>query len=203
VRRFEGRPAAEEVAQDRGLLLLQPLQHLRARVFEGTGQTMGQPDFVADQPPTVCDQWRQGAPGGAWRAKGGELVAGCEQEFDLECGIGGVVFRPARGQRFAVRGHGERVDGQEDKEIRCAQCGHDRPFMELQAHRHRLAVEPRAQALAPRVDDFRTVCERQTLPVRRTGGLEAAIVCGIRPVEANKGGTCFGGLWFQVQSPRV
>ena len=65
LRRFEGRPAAEEVAKDRGIFLLKPLQNLREIVFEGTGQTIGQTDFVADQTSAVFDKLRQGAHGGA------------------------------------------------------------------------------------------------------------------------------------------
>ena len=114
---FEGRPAAEEVAKDRGIFLLQPLQRLRKRVFEGTGQTVGQTDLVADQTPTVFDKLRQGAHGGTVGGECRELVAVCEEQFDLECGIGGVICGPARGKCFAVLGHGERMDGKEDEEV--------------------------------------------------------------------------------------
>ena len=95
----------------------------------------------------------------------------CEQQLDLELGIGGVVFGSAGGKRFAVLGHGERIDGKEDEEIIFAQCGHDRPFIEFQAHRNRLAVEARVQALDPGVDRFRPVCEAQKLPARGASGL--------------------------------
>ena len=140
---------------------------------------------------------------GLWGGERGELVAMCEEEFDLEFGIGRVIFGPARGKRFAVLGHGERIDGKEDEEIIFAQRGHDRPFIELQAHRNRLAVEARVQTLDPRVDRFRTVFEVQKLPARGASGLQADIVFGIGPVEANKGGKCFGGLWLHVASPSV
>jgi hypothetical protein len=203
LRRFEGRPAAEEVAKDRGIFLLKPLQNLREIVFEGTGQTIGQPDFVADQTPAVFDELRQGAHGGALGGERGELVAVCEEAFDLAFGLGGVICGPARGTRFAVLGHGERLDGKEDEELICAQRGHERPLIALQAHRNRLAVEARVQTLDPRVDRFRTVFEVQKLPARGASGLQADIVFGIGPVEANKGGTCFGGLWLPVASPRV
>ena len=115
----------------------------------------------------MFDELRQGAHGGALGDEGGELVAVFEEEFDLEFGIGGVIFGPARGKRFAVLGHGERIDGKEHEEIILAQRGHDGPFIEFQAHGDGLAVEPRAQGLDPRVDRFRTVFEAQKLPVAR------------------------------------
>ena len=117
LRGFEGGPAAEEVAKDRRIFLGKPLQDLWKVVFEGTGQAVGQTDFVADQATAVLDELRQGAHGGALGAEGCELVAVFEEDFDLEFGIGGVIFGPARGKRFAVLGHGERIDRKEHEEI--------------------------------------------------------------------------------------
>src|SRR5215470_12949382 len=102
LRGFEGGPAAEEVAKDGGIFLGKPLQDLWKVVFEGTGQAVGQTDFVADQATAVLDELRQGTHGGALGAKGSKLVPVCEEELDLEFGIGRVVFRPAGGKRFAV-----------------------------------------------------------------------------------------------------
>ena len=157
LRGFEGGPAAEEVAKDRGIFLGKPVQDLRKVVFERTGQAVGQPDFVADQAPAVLDELRQGAHGGALGAERGELVAVFEEDFDLEFGIGGVVFRTARGKRFAVLGHGERIDRKEHEEIIGAQRGHDRPFREFQAHSDGLSVESCAEGLDPGVNLFRTI----------------------------------------------
>src|SRR5215467_5634502 len=97
LRGFESGPAAEEVTKDRGIFVRKPVQDLWKVVFEGTGQAVGQTDFVTDQAPAVLDELRQGAYGGALGAEGGELVAVFEEELDLEFGIGGVIFGPARG----------------------------------------------------------------------------------------------------------
>jgi hypothetical protein len=113
LRGLQGRPAAEEVAKDRGIFLGKPLQDLRKGVCEGTGQAVGQTDCVAAQAPAGLDELRQGAHGGALRAEWGERVAVCEEDVDLEFGIGGIIFGPARGKRFAVLGHGERIDRKE------------------------------------------------------------------------------------------
>ena len=82
-------------------------------------------DCVTDQAPTVCDELGEGTHGGALRLEGLERVTVCEEKCDLACRIGGVVCGSARGKRFAVRGHGERMDGQEHEEILGAPCRHD------------------------------------------------------------------------------
>ena len=56
-------------------------------------------------------------------------------------------------------------------------------------------MEARAQSLDPRVDGFRAVCEAQERTPRSASGLSADIVCGIRPIEADKGGKRF---WRQL-----
>ena len=154
---FAGGPAAEDVAKDRGIFLGKPWQDLWKGVFERTGQAVGQTDCVADQAPAGLDAWRQGAHGGALGAEGCTLVAVCEEALDLECGIGGVIFGPARGQRCAVRGHGARIDRKEPEEIIGAQRGHEGPFRAFQAHRDGLSVEARAEGLDPGMNRFRTM----------------------------------------------
>jgi hypothetical protein len=136
-----------------------------------TRQAIGQPDFVTDEALAVFDALRQGAHRGALRDKGGELVTVCAQAVDLECGIGGVIFGPARRQRFAVLGHGERMDGKEDEAIVVLQRRHNGTFIEFQAESPRLAVEPCAQGADPRVNHCRPVCETQALPTCRIGDL--------------------------------
>jgi hypothetical protein len=202
-RRFAGGPAAEDVAKDRGLFLGKPWQDLWQVVVERTGQAVGQTDLVADEAPAVLDAWRQGAQGGALGAEWGELVAVCEEDCDLECGIGGGICGPARGKRFAVLGDGERMDRKEPEEIIVVQRGHEGPCREFQAHRDGLSMESCAEGLDPGVKRFRTLCKAQKLPLCGASGLEADIVCRIRPVEANKGRTYFGYVLLHMCSLRV
>jgi len=171
LRGFEGRPAAEDVAKDRGIFLGKPLQDLWKVVFEGTGQAVRAPDFVPDKTPAVFDELGEGTHGGALGLQGLELVTVFEEEFDLEFRIGGVVFGSAGGKRFTVLRHGERIDGKEHEEILCAPCRHDGPFLEFQAHRDRVSVEARAQGLDPRVDGFGAVFEAQELTSCSASGL--------------------------------
>ena len=48
---------------------------------------------------------------------GGELVAMCEEQFELECGIGRVVFGSAGGKGFTIPGQRQRIDGKEDEKV--------------------------------------------------------------------------------------
>ena len=73
-----------------------------------------------------------------------------------------------------------------------AQCGHEGTFIEFQAHRDRVSLEPRAQGLDPRLNGFRGVCEAQERTPCSARCLSAAIGCGIRPIEADKSGQGFG-----------
>jgi hypothetical protein len=77
--RFEGRPAPEEVAEDRGVFLLKPVQHLRAIVLESTGQAVGDPDLVTDHATAVFDELGEGAHRRALRLERRQRVAMREQ----------------------------------------------------------------------------------------------------------------------------
>jgi hypothetical protein len=46
--RFEGRPAAQKVTEQGGIFVLKPLQHLRERVFQSTGEAVGNPYFIPE-----------------------------------------------------------------------------------------------------------------------------------------------------------
>ena len=196
-----GRPAAEDVAHERRRLLRQPWQHLGQGVCEGTRQAVRATAWVTAEAPAVFDAWSAGTPGGAVGLRGLARVTGCEEACALACRSGGVVFGAAGGQRFAGRGDGERMDGQEPEELLWALCRHAGPCLALQAPRDRVSVEARAQGLDPRVDGCRAVCAAQARTPCRARGLEANRGGGIRPSEAATGGQCFRRSTCQVCSP--
>jgi hypothetical protein len=144
LRRLEGRPATEKVAEDRRVFLLKPVQHVRERVLEGPGQAVGDPDVVADHAAPVCDELGEGAHRGALRLERLELVAMGEQQCELECGVGGVVFGPARGEGFARLRQRQGMDREEDEKVLLAQGGDNGAFVEFATEGHGLTVEPRA-----------------------------------------------------------
>ena len=112
--RLEGRPATQEVAEDRGVFLLKPVQDMREIVLERTGQAIGDPDFVTDHTAAVFDELGERPPCWAlWRERV-ELVAMGQQQCELEGGIGGVIFSPAGGEGFTIPRQRQRIDRKQD-----------------------------------------------------------------------------------------
>ena len=162
------------------------MQHLREIVLEGTGQAVGDPHCVADHAAAVFDELCEGAHGGALRLERLQRVAMGEQQCELECGVRGVVFGPAGGEGFAIPRQRQRIDREEDQKVIRAQGGDQGPFVEFEADGHGLAVEPRAQRADPRVDGLGRVLELEALTFCGASGLEADIMFGIRPVDAQQ-----------------
>ena len=187
LRRLEGWPATQEVAEDRGVFLLKPVQHVREIVLEGTGQAVGAPDFVADHAATVFDELGEGAHRGALWLERLQLVAMGQQQFELEFGIRGVVFGPARCEGFAIPRQRQRIDRKEDEKVILAQGRDHGPFGEFEADGHGLAFEPRTQRGDPRINGLRGVSELKALTFCGASGLETNIMFGICPVDPNKG----------------
>jgi len=184
--RLQGGPTTQEVAKDWGVFVLKPLQHVWEIVLERPGQAMGHPDFVAHHAATVFDELGERTHRGALRREGVQLVAMGQQQCELECGIGGVVFGPAEGEGFARARQRQRIAGEEDEKVIRAQGGDQRPFVKFEADRHGLAVEPCAQCGDPRVNGLGRMLELQALPFGGASSLEASIMCGISPVDPNK-----------------
>src|SRR5262245_35801947 len=102
LRRLEGRPAPQDVADDCGVFLLEPMEHMWKRVLEGTGQAVGEPHFVTGHTATVLDELCEGAHGGALRPERLQRVAMGEQPCKLEGSVRRVVFGPAGREGFAI-----------------------------------------------------------------------------------------------------
>ena len=185
--RFAGRPATQEVAEDCGVFLLKPLQHMREIVLEGTGQAVGEPYFVADHAATVFDELCEGAHRGALWLERLQLVAMGQQQFELEFGIRRVVFGPAGRKGFAIPRQRQRIDRKEDEKVILVQGRDNGPFGEFEADGHGLAVEPRTQRGDPRINGLRGVSELQALTFCGASSLETNIMFGICPVDPNKG----------------
>jgi hypothetical protein len=187
VGRYAGGPAAQKVTEHGGILVLQPWQHRRERVFQRPGETVRKAHFLPDHAPPRCDELCEGAHGGALRMERRQLVPMRAQQCALQCGVGGIVCGPAGGEGFAIPCQRQRMDRAEDQKVILAQGADPRPFGECEAESHRVAVKPRTQRGAPRVDGLGRVLKLEALPLCGTSGLEAPIMVGIRPVEPNKG----------------
>jgi hypothetical protein len=109
-----------------------------------------------------------------------------QQQCELECGIGRVVMGPAWGEGFAIARQRQRIDGEEDEKGIRAPGGDQRPFVQFEADSDGVAIEPRAQRGAPRVNGLGRVRELQALPFGGASSLEAPLMFGISPVDPNK-----------------
>ena len=122
---FEGRPLGEEVAEDGGVFVVEPLEDMREVVFQGTGEAIRETYFVADQTTAMFDEWFEGTYGGALGVEGVEVVAMREQELKLEFGVSRVVLGMAGCEGLPVPREGEGVDGKEYEEVILTQRGDD------------------------------------------------------------------------------
>jgi hypothetical protein len=166
---LQGWPAAEKVTKnDRGFVL-NPLERLRARSFQGAGEPLGEPHGVPDHAPAVCNELGQGTQGGALRRAGWQRVAVGAQPCEWQCGSGGGILRAAGGQRFAVPCEGQGVNGQEPEAVGVASGKDQGALVACKAERDRLAPEARVQGLHPR----RKVCWR----VVETAGFSGLGAC--------------------------
>src|SRR5262249_21705189 len=113
--RLEGGPATQEVAEDTGIFLLKPVQHVRAGVLEGTGQTVRHAHRIADEAAAGLDAWFKRTQLWALRLERLQLVAMCEQEREWEFGVRGIILGAAGGESLAVPREGEGIDGAQDE----------------------------------------------------------------------------------------
>ena len=187
-RRLAGRPTPEDVAEERGVFLLKPVQHVRERVLEGTGQAVGEPHCGADHAAPRFNELGEGAHRGALGLERRQLVAMGQPQCELACGIGGGVFGPARCAGFALPRQRQRVKRKEDETVIRAQGRDHGPLGACAAEGHGLAVAPRTQRGAPHLNGLRGVSERNALTFCGARSLETNIRLGIGPVDPTKGG---------------
>jgi hypothetical protein len=184
--RFEGGPATQKVTENVSIFILKPVEHLREIVFQRTGEAVRNPHFIPDHAPTRCDELFESAHGRALRIEWLQLIPMREQQFELQFGVAGIVFSPAGGEGFAIPRQWQRINREEDQKVIRAQGEDQRTFVKFEADSHRLAVEPRTQCGAPRVDSLGRVLKLEALSFCSASRLEASIMFGIRPVDANK-----------------
>ena len=91
----------QKVAEDDGVLVVEPLQDVGEVVLQGTGKASREAHVVADQAAAMFDKLFEGTHRGALGLEGLEFVAMLEQELKLECRISGVVLGVAGREGFA------------------------------------------------------------------------------------------------------
>jgi hypothetical protein len=201
--RCEGGPAPQKVTETVGLCILQPLAHLRARVFQRPGEAVRQPPCIPAHAPPVCDELCEGAPGRAVRREWRQLIPLRAQPCELQVGVAGIIFGPARGAGFPIPRPGQRLDRAEEQTVRRAQGKAQRPLVQCEAERDGLAVHPRPQCGAPRIKSRGRVRTLDALSFCSASRLEASILGGLRPGDAHTGRPGVVCRRCQASSPDV
>jgi hypothetical protein len=188
---FESGPWGEEVAENAGVFIVEPLEDMGEVVFSGTGEAIGETHVVADQAAAMFDEWFAGTHRGALGGEGLALVARLEQELKLEFGVSGIVLGVAARDGFAVLGQGQRIDGEPDQKFILTQGIDERACIAFEAHGNGASFEPLAYETCPLINGFWCVLEHHELPFVVVDGLSAAIVFRVGPIDANEGGKRF------------
>jgi hypothetical protein len=116
-----------------------------------------------------------------------QLIPLCAEQFELQVGVAGIVFGLARGEGFAIPRSCQRIDREEAQKGIRAQGEDQRPFVACEAESHGVAVKPCTQGGDPGIDSLGRMLQLEALALYRASRLEASSMCGIRPVDPNKG----------------
>jgi hypothetical protein len=114
---FEGRPWGEDVTDERGVLVAQPLQGGREGVLQRRGEAVGQAHVGADQPAAMCDAWLERTHPGALGDERLQRVTRREQELARQFSVRGVVLRMTGSEGVAVLGQGHRIHGEQHQAL--------------------------------------------------------------------------------------
>src|ERR1019366_3166055 len=122
------RPTGQEVAEQHGVVLVEPFQRLRIVLLERVGQAVGQAGLVVDQFASALRQANQRTHGDALRLERRKSLWVTHQKIQSQFGIGGIVLGPAGLESLAILGKRQRVDRKEYQEVVFLKCIDDRPF---------------------------------------------------------------------------
>jgi hypothetical protein len=160
-------------------------------VFQGTGEAISDTHVVAHEAVAMVDELLKGRQFGALRGKRVKLVAMGEQELEPEFGVRGVVLGVAGRDSFARPREGEWVDGKEHEAVILPQRGDEGALVEFETDGNGLLLESRAPGARPRSAGVWLVFEDTELTCLGASGLQADMVFGISPVDADEGRKLF------------
>jgi hypothetical protein len=180
-------PLTEKVTTQSRVLLRQPLEHGREIRLQRPDESMGSADPSPSQATPVFHQWGQGAHLGALGHEGLELLTVPQEERELECGIGRIVLRTARGKGLAISRQPQRIDVKEHKTVVFPYGLDHGPLIEFQSNGDGLALKALPQVRGPRCNHCWPVGSGCPCSFVRARDLQADIMLRIGPIEANEG----------------
>ena len=168
---LEGGPVGEDIAEDGGVVVVEPWEDVREVVLQGPGTASGEAHGVAHEAAAMCAEVLEGTHLGALGGERREFVARPEQEVERECGVSGGVRGVAGGEGLAVAREGKGSDGKAPEEVILAPGGDKRALMQFEADGDGLTLAPLAQGATPCIDGFWRVLDGGVLAFVRAGGL--------------------------------
>lgn len=196
-------PWGEKIAEESGVFVVNPLQDMRKVVVQGTAETVREAYFVAHEAAAMVDEWFEGAYRGALGRQRRELSAMFEQEFERELGVGGIVLGVAGCKGFTVPGERGGIDGKEYEDVILSQRIDDGAVVEFETDGDRMSREPLAQGTHPLIEGFWRVYKDAALACLGVSRLQADLVFGISPGDADERRTCIRRQTCHVSPPEV
>lgn len=181
------RPAGQEIAKQDGVALFEPFQGLRIALLEGVGQAVGQAGLIGDQLATTLGQANQSTHGDALRLKRRKSLPVAHQQIQSQLGIGRIVLGSAGLERFAIFGQGQRIAWKEHEEVILLERVDNRPLGQCKSNRDG-STKALVQRFGPFIDACNLMGNAIELALIVIGRLQADVVLGICPIDADIGG---------------
>src|SRR6516162_3357344 len=122
------RPTGQEVAEQNGVVLVEPVQGLRIVLLEGMGEAVGEADLVVDQFASALGQADQRTHADALRPERCKSLWVAYQKVQSQFGIRGIVLGTAGLEGLAILGKSQWVDRKEHQKVVLLQCIDYRSF---------------------------------------------------------------------------
>jgi hypothetical protein len=115
------------------------------------------------------------------------LITVAKEELELQLGVRGIILGLARGEGLAILGQ-RGIDREQDQKVVLLQGIDEGALGKLEAHGNGPPLEALSQCTRPRLDGIGAVGQDAGLSPSGVGCLQADIVFGIGPIDADEGG---------------
>src|SRR6185437_7680905 len=183
---LQRRPAGKEVAEQRSVAVIEPVQRLRKVLLERVAKAVDDALAVVDQHPSLLDQVPERTHCDALGMERMEPLRVAQHKLQRKLRIGGIVLGAAGLECHTILRQQAWVDREQDDEVVLLQCVDDRSTGEFERNGNR-ATEPRLQSLDPSINLVRLMREPAKFSRPTAAWLKTEVVLGVRPVQADLG----------------
>src|SRR5262249_7308755 len=162
-------PAFEEVGEDAGVLVAEPLEDLREVGFQRVRDAIGYSRAVMHEIASRLDQSSERTHLGAFRLQSLELVSVPNQKLERDLGVSWVVLGSTGREGSAIARERRGLDRKKHEDVVLEERRHDGPLTQLQADCDRSSSETLSELLGPCPDGPRAMLENQPLTLLAAG----------------------------------